>query len=501
MFSHIKNYICLLALLGSGIPALAQEADKDTNPNANSSIVRVNVTSGAYNFRYPWQKLSPGSRRGLGALIGENKVMVTAELIQDSSYIELERAKSGKKLTAKLEAVDYEANLALIVPTDDPGDFFSEMIPLDLDTSAKIGDTLEVWQFERNGSSVETEIRLSKVETGPYFLSDSYFLTYEASGPVQYRSGSFTLPVVKNGKFIGMLLSYSSKDQVAEILAAPVIEHFLEDQKDGNYEGFPNFGIRFSATLDDQFRKFLKLSDDDGGVYVSAVMPETTAEKAGIKQGDVLLEVNGHKIDSRGNYEHPDFGLLSLSHLVKDSVKVGDKLPVKLLRDGEKMDLELTFIRKAPQDNLIDPYMFDRGPKFLILGGLLFQELTVRYLETFGKDWATRAPFKLLYAANNPEEFEKKGIEKLVFLSAVLPSNSTLGYEGLRFLTVTNVNGQKIKHIKDLDEALKSPTDDVHSIEFDEFPYRIYVDAKLAEYENTQLLPNQYRINLLKRLE
>ena len=121
----------LFAALLLVLPAAAQE----NKPSPDKSMVRVNVTSQGYNFGLPWQKLSPGTRRGLGALLPGNRVLVTAELAQDAGYVELELAASGRKLVSKVEAVDYELNLATIVPAAEPGDFFNGMLPLTLTRS------------------------------------------------------------------------------------------------------------------------------------------------------------------------------------------------------------------------------------------------------------------------------------------------------------------------------------------------------------------------------
>lgn len=497
----MKNIFFLTVLLAVGLIVAPSWSFAQEQAAPEKSILRVNVTSQRYNFALPWQKRSPSSRRGLGALLTEARILVTAELAQDASYIELELPASGKKLTAKVAAVDYEANLALIVPDEEPGDFFEGMVPLEVDLSTKVGDQLEVWQFEENGTPVTTAIKVSRVEIGRYFLDDAYFLEYEASGAVQYRAGSFTLPVVREGKLAGMLLSYSAKDQVADILAAPIIDHFLKDVADAPYDGFPNFGVKYSMTLDEQLRGYLKLDDTNAGVLVTGVIAGTSAEKAGIKKGDVILKVKGLEIDSRGNYKDPVYGLLNLSHLVKGSVSVGEEISVTVLRDGEEMDITVKLIRKNPSEYLVDPYMFDRGPKYQIVGGLLFQELTIPYLKLAGKDWRTRAPFKLIHAATNPKMHEDAGRKKIVFLSGVLPSNTTLGYENLSALIVDKVNDKAINELKDLDEALKTPADGVHKIEFGDFPHRIYVDAKQAEEDNNLLMPDRYRISELKRLE
>ena len=137
----------------------------------------------------------------------------------------------------------------------------------------------------------------------------------------------------------------------------------------------------------------------------------------------------------------------------------------------------------------------------LIAGGLVFEELTQTYLESFGKDWRDRAPFKLSYAAANPEPFIAQGRRKLVFLAGVLPSESTLGYDGVGGALLDRVNGVEIKDIKDLDTALQSPKDGIHVFELDEVPYKLYLDAKQAQQDNEVLLPQRYRIRELKRLE
>ena len=44
--------------------------------------------------------------------------LVTADLVANQNYVELERAESGEKTAANVAVVDYEANLALLEPTD-----------------------------------------------------------------------------------------------------------------------------------------------------------------------------------------------------------------------------------------------------------------------------------------------------------------------------------------------------------------------------------------------
>lgn len=495
------TFRCLFTIAVTGVLLLVPASAQESKTSPDKSMVRVNVTSQGFNFGLPWQKLNPGTRRGLGALLPGNRVLVTAELAQDATYVELEIAASGRKLVSKVEAVDYELNLATIVPADEPGDFFNGMLPLEIDSKLKPKATLSVWQFENNGEPVTSPLELHRADIGGYFLEDQFFLIFQANGAVQYRAGTFTLPVVHEGKLAGMLIRYNSRDQVADLIPPQMIERFLDDAAVPPYEGVPNFGAKTGQTLDPQLRRFLKLDGIDGGLLVTGTTPGFSAEVAGVKEGDVLLQINGNKLDSRGYYNDPELGLLASSHLFRGGAKVGDIMKLRIVRDGAAMDIDCKMLRRNPSDYLVDPYMFDRGPRYLILGGLLFQELTLNYLQLAGREWRERAPFRLLYAQTNQEEFMKQGRRKLVFLSGVLPAPGTVGYERLRQLIVTKVNDKVINDIKDLAEALNSPIDGIHKIEFSDHPKLIHVEAAQAEQDNKEFLPARYRINKMQRLE
>jgi S1-C subfamily serine protease len=469
----------------------------------SSSILKVNATSQGYSLHIPWQKESPQAKRGLGVVLAGNRVLVTAQMVSDATYIELELPESGQRLPAKVQAVDYEANVALLAPAANGGkekEFFAGLKAMSVDTSARIGDSLSVWQTGRVGDLIVTPLRISKVLTQRYVVDGASFLVYEAQGIIRSEANSFTLPVVKGGKLAGLLLTYDSKNQVATILPAPIIEHFLKDTADGKYEGFPSLGVEFQQTLDEQFRDYLGIAKRKGGVFVSGVMKGASADKIGVKKGDIVLSINGFAIDSRSDYQDPQFGALSASHLVRGRAFVGDKIEVKVLREGKEISLNGELIRKQPQDFLVTPYIFDRGPNYIMMGGLLFQELSKPYLGAFGGDQQGGAILRLARIAEQPEKYEEEGRRKLVFLSAVLPTPSTQGYERLGGQAINSVNGKKINDLADLDAAFKAPQDGIHTIELADFPKLLHLDAIAAERDNLRV-SSAYRIGALKRIE
>ena len=159
--------ICVLSALVQ--LTFAQPAAKDERipkeepapAEQKSSVVRVNSTNQAYDFFRPWSKLAPFSRRGLGVVIDGGKILVTAELVASSNYIELERADGGEKSVATVEVIDNEANLATLTAIDPK--FLENLQPLQTTTEVKTGDTLTVLQMESNGTPVATKALVTSV--------------------------------------------------------------------------------------------------------------------------------------------------------------------------------------------------------------------------------------------------------------------------------------------------------------------------------------------------
>jgi hypothetical protein len=147
----------------------------------------------------------------------------------------------------------------------------------------------------------------------------------------------------------------------------------------------------------------------------------------------------------------------------------------------------------------VEPYVIDRAPKFYILGGLVLQELSRQYLKEWGNDWVKKAPEHFVYYDRQQSELFPKGPKKIVFLSRVLPSAATVGYEDLHTLVVKRINGVELQSLADIPAALEKATDGLHKVEFDSDPTSIYLDAKAVAEEGDTLM-RKYRLPALQRL-
>ena len=355
-------------------------------------------------------------------------------------------------------------------------------------------------QLEPTGALVVTEGLVTTVQMTRYPADVGQFLTYRISMSMQYRDNSYTIPLVKNNKLAGLLLRYDPRSQVLDAIPAPIIAHFLKAAEAAPYQGFPSAGFSFFPTRDPQLRKFAGQTGKPGGVYVMSVEPNMPAAKAGMQVGDIVTAVGNNEIDQTGNYIDPLYGKVEFTNLITARGFAGDTIPFQIQRAGKPMQLSLVLEHRAASDYVVPPYNTGQAPSYLVLGGLIFQELSRQYLKEWGTNWQKEAPQKFVYVDRFQSELFPEGNRRVVVLSQVLPANSTIGYDDLAYLTVQKVNGKEIKSLRDLATAVEQPIEGFIKIETDEDPKQLELDvAQLAQ--EASALQTSYGLPALQRLE
>lgn len=504
MESHMRPLPALLFFLTLFAPP-SQASKHPVPPTAQtevkSSVVRINSTQQSWNLWQPWEKNPARRRCALAAIVGPQRVLTTSELVSDATYLEFESADGTRFARAKVIAVDYEANLALLGPAAEAegSAFFSGTVPFEITSPPDIGSTLDILQLEDNGLALKTAGTLQSVDLSANFLPGQSFLTYMVKASMQSAASSYSLPVLRSRKLAGVLISYNAKDQLCSVASTDLVLRFLDEASHEPYAGFPSLGVAIAHTEDTSLRQWLHLGDGQGGLYLQRVRKGGAANLAGVKPGDVLLAVDGKTIDRHGYYQHPHYDSLSWGHLIRGGKSTGDSVTLSLLRDGKALELKATLTREEESSRLVPNYLFDKGPNFLLKGGMVFQELSRPILASFGQDWQSRAPLNLLDAYENPEKYQDT-IEHVVFLSGVIPTPATVGYENLRNLIVHKVNGKKIINMKSLIVAFDGHAPgSLHSIEFADENLTVYLDGGVSASVDAQFL--QRGIPRLSRAE
>jgi hypothetical protein len=439
-----------------------------------TGIVSVRVTGQDWNWRAPWEKQAPWTRTVTGLVVPGHKILLASTAFGNDLLLEAQKLGSEERSVARVELVDHEGPLALV--TVDDAAFWEGLEPLPLADRAPQEGDVAILRWQRSGLLDAFPGTIRQVRSGRHGQSQTSLLTLEIGATADGLGESEV--VIAKGRVVGLLTGRVGDAYGA--LASPVLSQFLEGAARGDWRGFARAGVAWQDLTNPALRAWLGLQPGETGIRLTHVAPNGSAGGV-LKRGDVVVEMDGKKIDPTGYYEHPIYGRMLFALLFSDGRHPGETMPVKVLRDGKRLDLQMPLRGMPPDQERVPPYRYGRGPDYVVVGGLVFEELTRPYLATFG-DWARRAPPRLLIAIDREPEEEGAELKRIVLLSSVLPDAANLGYQELRDLIVERVNGQQVGCLADLRKALASPQEGFQVVEFlpGQGSARLVLDAKGA---------------------
>src|SRR6185295_14326605 len=160
---------------------------------------------------------------------------------------------------------------------------------------------------------------------------------------------------------------------------------FLRDVSDGQYDGYPDLGIRTSGMENPAARRKAGMRIGESGVQVDAIDPKSSSDGR-LEVGDILLQIDGRPVANDGTVEDGElripFGLLV------DRRQAGESVTVRALRAQERMDVPVKLSIYPPHRSLANSY--DILPRYYVYAGLVFIPLEKEVLETYGDKWVTQ---------------------------------------------------------------------------------------------------------------
>ena len=281
---------------------------------------------------------SKSTATGSGIIISEDGYILTNNHVvsasSSSSYYEVSDAGSAKVTLynddtvydAKIIGKDDETDLA-VIKIDKTGltpaefaDSDSVMIgefamavgcPLGLSTTVTTGIV----------SAVNREITTDEGEKYTVIQTDAAINAGNSGGAL----------VNSQGKVIGVNTLKLSGEGVEGIGFAIPINSTLDVTSqliDHNKVLRPYMGIECITVTDEHIAKYSFLVK---GVYVNDVETFSAAQKAGLKPGDVITEIDGKTITTKEELTE-----------IKNTHKIGDKIKLKIYRNKEYQEIELT---------------------------------------------------------------------------------------------------------------------------------------------------------------
>ena len=337
--------------------SVTTEVVKKVSPSVVSIIISKDISQ-LYNqtgifpfdlFNFPFgfnitpQPAPEGKREvggGTGFVINQQAglILTNKHVVEDNTAEYTVLTGEGERLAAQVVALDPLSDMALVkvetnkLPQVTLGD--SDQVQIG-ETVIAIGNALgEYRNTVTKGviSGIGRNIMANSGQGAPeslenLFQTDAAINRGNSGGPLVNLGGEvigINTAVDQQGQLIGFTIPINEAKRM-----------ILSFEKFGKIVR-PYLGVRYTL-ITPEYARANNLPVDYGALIVKSdnttqsVLPDSPADKAGIKPGDIILEVNGQKVDT-GH---------SLARLL-GQFNPGDGVRLKILRDSKNIELNAT---------------------------------------------------------------------------------------------------------------------------------------------------------------
>ncbi len=397
----------------------------------------------AIDMLEPYKTPTQGTSCGSGFFINDQGYVVTnAHVVISAKNVWGQLPSTGKRiLDFKVIGISPERDLALLQATDEARELITKElggIPYlslgDSDLVRRSDDVLAIGYPLGQQSCKST--------TGVISGYEQHLI--QISAPINPGSSGGPLVNIK-GEVIGVNSSGVTEAQnVGYAIPVNSLKTILNDLYDVKILRKPYLGVRFNNSTE-TLTRYLG-NPLPGGCYVIEVLKGSSLEKAGVKKGDMIYEINGHSVDMYGDMSVPwsEDKISIIEYPLR--LSIGDTIHLTVYRKGEKKKFSVIFgMSELPAIRRIYPGYEEMD--FEAFGGMVVQELTVNHVRLL----AEHAPGLIKYSELKYQS------EPVLLISHVFPDSQL--YRGRNVplgTTLKEVNGTPVKTLKEYREALKN---------------------------------------------
>jgi S1-C subfamily serine protease len=411
-------------------------------------VVQIFAQINAAEPDAPWIGVGIESMNGSGVIIGGNRILTAAHVVDDAVSLEVKRPGLPRRYVASVDRFGHECDLAILT-VEDPS-FFEGTTAIPIGETPGIEDEVRVYGYPVGGEALSvTSGIVSRAEISWYSHSMRQLLLLQVDAAI--NNGNSGGPAIWQGALAGIAMQLlEGAENVGYIIPAEVIDHFLKDIEDEDcFDGFPTLGIQVQTLVNEALRKEYGLDKNTDGALVTSVNHDGTVS-GHLKPGDVITAIDGIPIPEDLTIPAGRLGRLNFSYLVM-SKQVGDKVTLDFIRSGKKMAKTVRLKNEPP---LVPGTHHVTFNSYYIFGGFVFQPLTLEYLFLYddGDGWipGDLALHGLVKNFRTPERHQ------VILLTSVLPAPLNRGYQDYVDEVVASVDGKMPKDMEDLVRIIKN---------------------------------------------
>jgi len=357
----------VLATFGPNGPGTVADIAERVTP----SVVSVHSTKVTHGFELPpgnpfhffFGPMPDQLQQGLGSgvIVAKNLVVTNNHVVEGADEIKV-TTKDDRELDVELAGTDPKSDLAVLRITS--GGEGLPALPMGDSSKLRLGDAvLAIGNPFGVGQTVTMGIVSAKgradlgiTDYEDFIQTDAAINPGNSGGALVNMSGELvginTAIVSRSGGYQGIGFAIPTN------MARPIVESLVSE---GRVErGWLGVHIQ---DMDADLAEALGLKSTSG-VLVADVGDDTPAKKAGVKRGDVVLEVDGQKVATTGQ--------------LRNSIAAAGakkRVELTLLRDGKKRKLPVD-LGAMPDDPAQEAKSLSNATQSGPLDGLALQELT-----------------------------------------------------------------------------------------------------------------------------
>ncbi len=476
----------LAALVLSTLTTLAVDPEK--------AVVQIFTFAQAADWDEPWKFDQLRRSSGTGFIIKGRRIVTNAHVVSWARQLMVKRYQDPHPYAARVVFVGHDCDLALLEVEDSM--FYEGVDALEFGPLPKVRSTVVTYGYPAGGEQISyTRGVVSRIELQTYaHIGNRSLLGVQTDAAI--NPGNSGGPVIQDDKCIGVAFQgMPGLENAGFFIPTTVINHFLDDIKDGSYDGFPSAGIRTAPLQNAAYRRKLKLADNDQGVRVDSILPGTPAEKL-LRPDDVILQVGQHAVGSDGTIIY-EGNRMAMAMAVQE-VQHGQSLPMKIWREGKEQTIAVP-VEVSVTDKVLGN-QYDVPPRYFIYAGLVFTPMSLDYLKTFGRGWSDAAGAELTYELFYRRQESPKTVRaEPIVLSMILADGVNANFRTRGRALVDKINGVRIERLEDVIRAFEQPANGQHVLEFMpkntlECLERVEADKANAQILKTYGVPKDRRL-------
>ncbi len=304
-----------------------------------------------FSFSFPQYKQNGTEKKDVGGgsgflVTGDGLIVTNKHVVEDKTAEYTVFTNDGKKHTAKVVARDSVLDIALIkidLPAGEAGGSGYSSLDLGDSDSLQIGQSVvaignALGEF-RNTVSVGVVSGLARSITAGDSSGNSETLDHVIQTDAAINPGNSGGPLLDlSGRVIGVNVAVAQGSQnIGFALPINSIKSAINSVKATGKIVRPYLGVRYVA-INAEMKDKNNVTVDYGVLVKTgatandlAVIPGSPADKAGIVENDIILEVDGVKLDDKN----------SLASVIRQK-NVGDVITLKILHKGAEKTVKVT---------------------------------------------------------------------------------------------------------------------------------------------------------------